>query len=389
MLEPLLPQAEAAGPARLPRALRLRQGACARSASTRAPSPRSPPWWSSARTADLLPRALYVLGSSRSIVDQARGPETYERLAREFPDHSFADDALFYAADLYVKTGRPEQALARLDELAQLYPQGDFLGEALFKAFWIAAHAEGARTAALARPGPDRAALRQRGRDLRRGARAVLAGAHAAGARATAEGAAELFEQLAVEHPATYYGLMARSQLGELDPARAGARRAAAGLHAPERREPLAAVRGPLEKDPHFLAGVELLRLGFPEAVSSELLAVNRTEPARRVHAAAGARCCRWPATSARRTRWRALALRRDLSGPHHPADAAGVGGGLSQRLPRADREAHRGGGRGAGPAPGADARGERAGSQGAVLGRRAGAHPADALHGEGGGARS
>jgi soluble lytic murein transglycosylase len=32
-----------------------------------------------------------------------------------------------------------------------------------------------------------------------------------------------------------------------------------------------------MEKDPHFTAAVELLRLGFPEAVSSELLAVNRT----------------------------------------------------------------------------------------------------------------
>jgi soluble lytic murein transglycosylase len=61
---------------------------------------------------ELKPRALYVLGSSRSIVDQDAGPKTYEQLAREFPTHSFADDGLFYAADLYLKTGRPEQARA-------------------------------------------------------------------------------------------------------------------------------------------------------------------------------------------------------------------------------------------------------------------------------------
>jgi soluble lytic murein transglycosylase len=88
--------------------------------------------------AELLPRALYVLGSSRSIVDQRRGPETYERLAREFPGHSFADDALFYAADLYLKTDQPAKAAERLAELERNYAQGDFLGEALFKAFWIA-----------------------------------------------------------------------------------------------------------------------------------------------------------------------------------------------------------------------------------------------------------
>jgi soluble lytic murein transglycosylase len=44
-----------------------------------------------------------------------------------------------------------------------------------------------------------------------------------------------------------------------------------------ERRGPWPLHAGTLEKDPHFLSAVELLRLGFPEAVSSELLAVNRT----------------------------------------------------------------------------------------------------------------
>src|SRR5262249_13988972 len=45
---------------------------------------------------DLRARAMYVLGSSRSIVDPARASQTYEALAQEFPTHSFADDALFY-----------------------------------------------------------------------------------------------------------------------------------------------------------------------------------------------------------------------------------------------------------------------------------------------------
>jgi soluble lytic murein transglycosylase len=69
-----------------------------------------------------------------------------------------------------------------------------------------------------------------------------------------------------------------------------------------------------MEKDPHFLAAVELLRMGFPEAVSSELLAVNRNgmpaEPIRLiVHLLSMAGEERAAHAVAR------VSLRRDLSG--------------------------------------------------------------------------
>ncbi|WP_225413496.1 transglycosylase SLT domain-containing protein [Stigmatella hybrida] len=224
--------------------------------------------------ADLLPRALYVLGSSRSIVELKRGTETYERLAREFPGHSFADDALFYAADLYVKTGQLDPALARLEELERNYPKGDFLGEALFKAFWIA------RT----RKAPDGglellSRIEQRFADADESydvERAQYWRARTLQERGDMPGAVALFEKLAVEHPATYYGLMARTQLGEVDKERLE-RIAPQLVFAPEAASPWPLHAGTMQKDPHFLAGVEMMRLGFPEAVSSELLAVNRT----------------------------------------------------------------------------------------------------------------
>lgn len=223
--------------------------------------------------ADLLPRAMYVLGSSRSIVDQRRGPETYERLAREFPGHSFADDALFYAADLYVKTGNLDAALARLEELERNYPQGDFLGEALFKAFWIA------RTRRVPDGGlaileriEKRFADADETYDVER---ALYWRARTLQERGDVAGAVGLFEKLAVEHPATYYGLMARSQLGEVDKERLE-RIAPQLVFTPEAASPWPMHAGAMEKDPHFLAGVEMLRLGFSEAVSSELMAVNR-----------------------------------------------------------------------------------------------------------------
>jgi soluble lytic murein transglycosylase len=223
---------------------------------------------------ELKPRALYVLGSSRSIVDQEAGPQTYEQLAREFPTHSFADDGLFYAADLYLKTNRPEQARARLEELARLYPQGDFLGEALFKDFWI-----------LRGQGKTEAALRVLDQIEQRFAkadetydveRAKYWRARMLQTGGKAEEAARLFERLAVEHPATYYGLMARSQLAAHEPARLE-RIADQLVFGAERQEPWPLFAGPLGEDVHFQAGVELLRLGFPEAVSSELLAANRS----------------------------------------------------------------------------------------------------------------
>jgi soluble lytic murein transglycosylase len=224
--------------------------------------------------ADLLPRAMYVLGSSRSIVEPRRGTETYERLAREFPGHSFADDALFYAADLYVKTGQLDQALARLEELERNYPKGDFLGEALFKAYWIA------RT----RKAPDGglellSRIEQRFADADESydvERAEYWRARTLQERGDMPGAVALFEKLAVEHPATYYGLMARTQLGEVDKERLE-RIAPQLVFTPEAASPWPLHAGTMQKDPHFLAGVEMMRLGFPEAVSSELLAVNRT----------------------------------------------------------------------------------------------------------------
>jgi soluble lytic murein transglycosylase len=261
---------------------------------------------------DLLPRALYVLGSSRSIVDQVKGPDTYERLAREYPDHTFADDALFYAADLYVKTGRLELAAQRLKELAKLYPQGDFLGEALFKDFWISRtlKVEGGGLTSLLEI-EKRFADADETYDLER---AQYWRARTLQDKGDKKGAADLFEQLAVEHPATYYGLMARTMLGELEPERLKRVEPQLDFTKQERRGPWPLHAGKMEKDPHFIAAVELLRLGFPEAVSSELLAVNRTQlPAENirllVHLLSHAGDERSAHAVAR------VALRRDLSG--------------------------------------------------------------------------
>jgi soluble lytic murein transglycosylase len=220
---------------------------------------------------DLRARALYVLGTSLSISDLPRAPANYELLAREFPSHSFADDALFFAADVYFKLGKTEAGLERLAEVVKSYPSGDYAGDALFKIFWIQREAKQLEKAlATLKQIEELFASEVEGKHLDR---ALYWHARLLD---KAPEAVALYARLAQEHPSTYYGLLARGRLETLDPAKAA--EVAAQLTLPGRTEgPWPLFAGPMSEDPHFLAGVELLRLGFPEAVSSELWAVSHT----------------------------------------------------------------------------------------------------------------
>src|SRR5215468_5026306 len=265
---------------------------------------------------DLRVRAMYLLGTSQSVVAPASAVKTFDALAKEFPENPLADDALFVAADLLAQDGDTAGALSRLDRIAERYPEGDQLGEALFKAFWIrnGSGDEAGALAALATLETARASAEE-SYDVERARywRARLLDR----AKRTSEALA-LWEALSLEHPGTYYGLMARERLAERDPVRA-VRVAAQLASLPPAATPTDFDAGTLLEDPHFLAGVELLRLGFNEAASSELLAARRTgQPpeAQRLLVEAVARTgdVRSAHGVAR------LALRRELSGPVAPA---------------------------------------------------------------------
>src|SRR5262249_15220310 len=119
---------------------------------------------------------------------------------------------------------------------------------------------------------------------------------------------------LALEPPATHYGLLAGERLAERDAVRA-AKVAARLAEQPTAQLPDSYAAGSLLDDPHFRAGVELLRLGFDDAASSELLAARRggqPPDAQRllVQALAGTGDLR-PAHGVAR-----LSLRGDLGGP-------------------------------------------------------------------------
>lgn len=218
-------------------------------------------------------RALYVLGSSTSIIQPEKGVEAYERLAREHPEHSYADDALVYAADLKMRADDWKGARRLLVKLVDDYPSGDFRADALFRLFWID-RAHGMLASGLGflqRIEEDYAhspATADVERSLYWQARTLAA------LRRDVE-AVVTYERLLKGYPTGYYALLARGRLASLQPALAAeidARFASAPASPPS----VTFSPGPLRRDPHFLAAVELLRLGFSKPAVDELLKIDR-----------------------------------------------------------------------------------------------------------------
>ncbi len=218
-------------------------------------------------------RAMYVLASASSIAAPEEAVGWYRALARDYPAHPFADDALFYAADLLARAGRTDEALVALAELSEKYPKGDFRAEALFRTAWIEKQA-GHVVAALA--SLSRIERDYEGSDPYEHARAVYWRARFLTDRA-GEGdvlrAQQAWRALAEQQPADYYGLLARARLEEAAPGttptwlQARVEAGAGGFHYQA---------GPLVQDRHFRAGLLLLRMGLERTAAEELAAVDR-----------------------------------------------------------------------------------------------------------------
>lgn len=217
---------------------------------------------------ELRPRAMYVLGYSQSVVAREDAVRTYEALAREYPEHPFADDALFFAAELDLRSGRQAAAIERLEQVATRYATGHFAPEALFQIAWQHRTAGEHRAALAALHRLER--LPGLGREQQLRARYWRARTLAAKGDASAAAA---FAALAAEHPAEWYGLLAGTRLPSYVPRVASC--GASSPCAPAAIWPLEA--GPLGDDPRFVAGMELLRMELPDA-ASELLAVDRRD---------------------------------------------------------------------------------------------------------------
>ncbi len=191
--------------------------------------------------------------------DKARA--LYDELAREYPEHPLADDALLAAGVLALQDGDTAGALNRLDAVGERYPQGDAAPEALFAAFWWHRR-QGNVEGALGALNRLDAAADGQAEGAETHPKVQYWRARLFEERGDKGKAAELFEGVAKLAPGTYYGLLARARLGGLaEPSEAVRPADAPGGDGQE--EALEA----LFADPHFAAGLELLKLGLPDAL--------------------------------------------------------------------------------------------------------------------------
>ena len=228
-------------------------------------------------------QALLTMAYSQSVVDPESGVATYDTIAAEFAPQRYARDAAYDAAQILIRRGNLPAALTRLEKLSRESSPGDYVPESLFQQALIRrelgqrpqAAADLARLVALPQLPSEQA---QRAQYWRARLLEDLDDPAAPAAMA----------KVAAEHPASYYGLLARSRLGSgagvnaqassaTVVATATATTAAAATATAKKcndadKWPLDA--GPLAADPTFVEGVELLRLGLPGA-APPLLAID------------------------------------------------------------------------------------------------------------------
>lgn len=209
-------------------------------------------------------RALYLLATSTTILDPPRGAKVWRRLAEELPEHSYADDALFHAAEVERRAGNLVGAKQGLHALIARYPDGDFRAEALFRLFWIE-RSEGNLEAGLSALFQLEGDPRERPRALYWQGRTLLDLGRPAEALAA-------FRLLLTRHAASYYALLGRGRLQAIDPAIAQEIRPALPAFTPGGIDV-----GALAGDPHFEAAIDLLRLGFSSEATAELLRIDRS----------------------------------------------------------------------------------------------------------------
>ena len=231
---------------------------------------------------DVRSRALYVLAQLETITGKDTAGPLWEALARKYPQSTLADDAVYNQALAARRAGDVEKERALLRDLVDHFLGSDLRSDALFRLFW--SHwSEGRPRDGLiwldqlaASPDSD-GYEEERARYWR--ARSLLEPQYAETelARGAAREAARADLVWLVEgRPLTYYGLLARGRLAELDPATAhGIEQAQDRLLQTPAPQSLHA--GALGRDPHLHAAIELLRLGLKAEAAREISAVDRS----------------------------------------------------------------------------------------------------------------
>jgi soluble lytic murein transglycosylase len=219
-----------------------------------------------------LPRALITLAAAQTSQDPTSALETYGRLAKDFPQHPLADDALLAKAQLRREGDDVQGAVEDLAQLGARYPRGGLAAEALLAQAWLlraaGAPQDSLDALSLVEALPrGRVTLVQRHQARYWRSRALEALGRDSEARA-------LLEEVATEGGLTYYGFLARERLAkEGFPPVDWGRRTLGAAACPAGIWPLEL--GSLADDLRFRSAVDLMRLGHP-AGPLELLLVDR-----------------------------------------------------------------------------------------------------------------
>lgn len=237
------------------------------------------PWYDrvlqDCRTSSFEIRALYLGGRGRwNAGDREGAMALFERIWTDFPDHSFADDAMYFTARILRSEDRHQEAEARLKAQVQRYPDGDMAKDAHWllvrRMFDEAAYDDiKSYVDALANTGEDD--LYTRGRLHYFRARALeLAG--------NATEAAQGYVQVARRSPMTYYAFLAIHRLARQQGASDDSPVDICATAGPVCEEllPSSRTKSPLpvppalQRDQSFERGVQFLTLGLTDLARTE-----------------------------------------------------------------------------------------------------------------------
>lgn len=195
----------------------------------------------------------------------------FTRVWKEYPNHSYADDAVLYAARIHESAGRGAASRKLLALQIQKFPKGDMLADAHWRLFSRDFKAKRYARAVRYVDGLERTGentLYTRGRLHYFRARALeLQGKKKAAAKG--------FESLLTHAPMSYYSLLGLGRLQGLDPA--AYRRAVARFSVKDAAPTRWTVEpADLGSDRTFLRGVALLRLGMQAEAGQEFRRLRR-----------------------------------------------------------------------------------------------------------------
>lgn len=221
-------------------------------------------------------QALFANGKALWNVDRDKDSlATFERVWTEFPTHSYADDAVLYAARIHRSNDAKAESERLLRFQIEHFPNGDMLSDAHWYLF-VDLYGRGEYASAIAYV--DGVGDQTGENDLYTRGRLAYFRARALEQLGQTDKAKDGFVKVANDVPMSYYALLALNRLKELDPTRFD--REIDRLATDGKEDVVWTIDPPhVAKDSAFVRGVELLRLGLFQEAKGEFANLRERFP--------------------------------------------------------------------------------------------------------------